>query len=213
MKLSNETEAYKKASGLAFDNAERWLKVAKAAYAMGYYGQARSLAITAYEEIGKAVVSWWAAEEIVPIDDDLVIDAYSYHWTKTGISLILHSVIRLPVELAFGFIQEEDILKEIVTTNEEKETEALYEFAELLVELENKRREGMYVDIWKEEDGTLSITAPSDIEENRPRTAISEIEGVLQFAKSLFDYLDENPEAKKAYKEAVEKERKLQEND
>lgn len=206
--MKNLQEVYRIASTLAFENAERWLEVAKAAFQMGYYGQARSLTITAYEEMGKAIVSWWAANGIVPFDDDLVHDVYRVHWVKTTISAMLHGILQIPLDLSFGFIEENEFLKEAVTMNKEKLLEVSMDLLEAAAEVEFKRREGMYVDVWEEDDGSFTVTSPSDITEDRTKNAIEEVEFVLKFSTSLFKFLDENPQELENYKTGVEEERR-----
>jgi len=60
--FEDELDAYSRAYGLAMKNAKAWLEISTLALVNGHNGQAYSVAVTAYEEIGKACVTWLAAK-------------------------------------------------------------------------------------------------------------------------------------------------------
>ncbi|MHA1903661.1 MAG: hypothetical protein ACW977_06815 [Candidatus Thorarchaeota archaeon] len=87
-------------------------------------------------------------------------------------------------------ISFDDILKELSVTSEE---EALERITIEKIEREGRRRLGMYVDMWEEESGQLSITSPDDISEKRASDAIVEVENTHDLLGNLLKIYDAHP--------------------
>lgn len=188
--FDTEIEAYSLAYELAMKNASAWLDIARSALEMGFNGQAYSVAVTAYEEIGKAYISWLAARDIIPLDDEILELACHKHVVKTLISDFISYEDALLLSLGSGIISVDDILKELSVTSEE---EALERLAIKAIEREDRRRLGMYVDVWEKDDGQLSVTSPDDISEKRAGDAIEEVENTHELLEILLRIYEDHP--------------------
>ena len=191
MIFDNELDAYSLSYKLAMDNALAWLKASKLAFENGLYGQSYSLIITSFEEIGKAYISWLAANEIISLEDEMLEMAYSNHEFKTLVSDLISLQDALVLAMNLGIIEEDELWKEVTLVSGEA---ALRELVERSMDREDKRRLGMYVDVWEEDSGDFTVTSPKDIIEELPRKAIEEVERTHELLSVIFQFLDENPE-------------------
>lgn len=185
--FDNELEAYSLAYELAMKNASAWKAIARLALELGFKGQAYSVAVTAYEEIGKAYISWLASKEVIPLDDEILELVYHKHVAKTIVSDFISFEDALLLSLGSGIISVDDILKELSVTSEEEALERL------AIEREDRRRLGMYVDVREEDMGLLSITSPDDISEKRAGDAIEEVENTHELLEILFRIYEDHP--------------------
>ena len=188
--FDNELEAYSLAYELAMKNASAWKAIARLALELGFKGQAYSVAVTAYEEIGKAYISWLASKEVIPLDDEILELVYHKHVAKTLVSDLISFEDALLLSLGSGIISVDNILKELSVTSEE---EALERLAIKAIEREDRRRLGMYVDVREEDMGHLSITSPDDISEKRAGDAIEEVENTHELLEILLRIYEDHP--------------------
>lgn len=165
----NRIEAYGLAYKLALENAGELLDLAQGTFHRKHYGHAYSLAVLANEEIVKAYVSWGVSQKYISPDHDLVTDVYSSHIEKNMISLDFHYEIIVQEALKAGFIDWEEALVATVTVSPMDAAKALHDHA---IEMELRRRSGVYVERPRKVDGKYSVMAPKDFPRNRAENLI-----------------------------------------
>lgn len=80
-----------------------------------HYGHAYSVSVSAYEEIGKAWITWLAVEGFVPFDDEDLEKVYRYHEAKVAVAFSFSAIDWGYTLLGMGFIDIDDVLKENLT--------------------------------------------------------------------------------------------------
>jgi AbiV family abortive infection protein len=197
----NQLEAYKKAYELALENAEIWLDLAGEALGREYYGQSYSSAIIANEEVVKAFVSWMVSQEYLLHDDDTVEAVYRWHIDKEMISLSFHYEVIVQQFLKVGLVDVEEVLGAIVTVSPEDVAKTLREHAE---EMEDRRKDGVYVGRPRKTDGDFSITSPADFPKTRAENLI-ELVGLFHRAvKLMLESVEKYNEVREWFESEVE---------
>ena len=203
--FDTELAAYSAAYRLAMKNASAWIRISRLLLESGFYGQAYSVVVTAYEEVGKAYISWLAGKEVIPLDDEMLELVYYKHEAKTLVSDLISYEDALLLSLGSGILSTDDILKELSVTSEE---EALERLAVEAIEREDRRRSGMYVDVWEEENGQLSVSSPFDISEKQASDAIEEVENTHELVDSLLRLYEIHPPLVEILKKKYEERKK-----
>ncbi|UCF58543.1 MAG: AbiV family abortive infection protein [Candidatus Bathyarchaeota archaeon] len=80
--MTSKTSLYTKATKMSLENAEQWIKDATFLLGNSSFGHASALLRFAWEELAKAFLCWLSAEEIFPIENKVVRDAFKNHETK-----------------------------------------------------------------------------------------------------------------------------------
>ncbi|MHA1936078.1 MAG: AbiV family abortive infection protein [Candidatus Thorarchaeota archaeon] len=206
----DEKDAYALAYRLALKNVSDWLEIAKSATLKGLYGQSYSLAITAYEELGKAYISWLAAMEFIQLEEEILELVYYKHEVKTFVSDLISIEDAMILALSTGIIDTDDILEELSLSSEE---ERFGELGVIAFEREQRRRKGMYVDVWEEDSGKFTVTSPDDFNEGRANSAIEEVARTLEILELLVKLTAEYPEIYKHLKSVYEERRNTYEEE
>jgi len=191
-----QLDAYEKAYQLALDNAEIWLGLARSAFDSEYFGHAFALTCFANEEVTKAMVSWMVSQKYYSPDDEIVKEVYSWHVTKGRISLEFHYMATARHMLEAGLLNQNDLLREVVTIQEDQTDDELWAQA---YDMEDWRKAGIYVDVRKNNDGTYSAASPLEFPRKRIVYFIDSVGVYLSTIKLLIHTLQTNEEARRLF--------------
>jgi len=193
--LSSLKAAYESAYQLALENAKTWLLVAKHAFDAGNNGQAYALAVIANEEVGKAYVTWLAAMGFIPEEHPLVDKVYDNHKVKNAVTILIHDLRQIIEIVGWGIIDRDDLFKES-TLNPPADEQIEQYLRERAKEIHEGRLDGMYVEIWEEDDGLFSARSPKSFPRERAEIAVDSVAWVLGLIWSLTEQVPENEELK-----------------
>jgi hypothetical protein len=102
-----------------------------------------------------------------------------------------------------GVIEPEDLLRDAITISDDEVKERYKEIAELLVEyvseVELMRQDGVYVNVFKNDDDELVLTTPMDFPRDRAKRAIEVVCRGLEIITNLHDLMEHYPELRKLY--------------
>jgi AbiV family abortive infection protein len=170
-------DTYKK----SIKNAKQLLNNAKLLIGKGSFGHAIALAISADEEIAKAISCWLVAKRLVPDDSKIVNHAFSRHDIKHMTQIVYYGRLQLEKEFRRGKLNLIDILREgmrLTKKQLQKDLEKLYQMA---MEREYLRQDALYVNLTN--DGKVS--SPSQFTLNEANDVVSGVEQRLAHQERL----------------------------
>jgi AbiV family abortive infection protein len=179
--MNNTQDVFEDAYRKSLANAKQLLRDAKLLIHESSFGHAIALAISADEEIAKAISCWLVAKRLVPEDSKVVDHAFSRHDIKHMTQIVYYGRMQLEEEFRRGKLSLIDILKEGMRLTEkqlEKDIEKLYQLA---MEREYLRQDGLYVNLT--DDGTVS--SPSQFTLTEAKDVVSGVEQRLAYQERL----------------------------
>ena len=194
---------FAQASKFALKNAEAWLMRAKQAKDSGPVGHSFSMAVTANEELAKAYISWMVSVGLFHPKHEFVLRTFDSHFVKHMFMIQTYLKDDLSIDLEIGVIDSDDLLREAL---KKTETEAKAEFDEYIqrvaegsVEMEELRRDGIYVDIWDEDNDKYALSNPEDFSLTKRDAMLTLVEGGMYLIGMLLTMFQEIPEIEIKY--------------
>ena len=182
--MSEKLRLYSKAAKSSLENAEQWLKDARLLLEDGSFGHANALLRFAVEEGAKALVCWYASEEMLPVEHYLTRDVFWDHKIKNEIFLGFLSVLML----AEAGPSWETLLEQMSEISQAQISKSLELLKRMVTGSEEMRQRAIYVKLEKEVETPLEI---------REQESESIFIGAEIFLRSIRYLMEELPEAKK----------------
>lgn len=199
-------------SNASLENAKAWLMRAQQAKDSGPVGHSFSMAVTANEELAKSYVSWLVSVGLLHPEHEFVLRIFDRHEVKHMFMIHTYMKDDLSIALAVGIIDTDDLLSDALTMTESDAKVKFEEYVQLLtdlsIELEDLRRDGIYVDIWKEDDGTYISSNPEQFSSKKRDNMLTLVEGGLDMIGGLLNLFQKDSDVEKNYIKFLRERRK-----
>jgi len=179
--MNDTRDVFEDAYKGSLENAKQLLRDAKLLIRKGSFGHAIALAISADEEIAKAISCWLVAKRLIPDDSKVVDNVFSRHDIKHMTQIVYYGRMQLEEEFRRGELNLIDILKEGMRLTERQLQKDIQKLHQVAMEREYLRQDALYVNLTN--DGKIS--SPSQFTLNEAKDVVSGVEQRLAYQERL----------------------------